>query len=445
MTTQIRLPVSTPAGRPSQARGTTSPGLDGFLEALDPTVMGPRLTAALGSERRACHVVDAKYEPGVRAVVLYQLGTDLVRGDLLAATSSAQAHPRIEPGLRVSVFPHDPDLPALPRAVDPTEVGPLLARGLGVRERLDRRALALRCRVFVLRYRPGKRATVRITAGLGAAGYVAKVYHDPGKAAAVALEAERLAAVVRPQAGILRFAPTLAHPSELSMVVQQAVQGESLDALITGSAGRSAAAAQGIQLAARALAEMHSGPIVSTRQRPVEQELRRFVARAMRIAAVDPQPGRTLASLAERLLDTHVGLPSGRVGLVHGDCKPAQFLLAGPGQVYLLDLDHCGVSDQAGDVGTFAASLRQLAVRRIAAGARPTQTAGLIALAEDFIAAYTQLRKGVDLDTAIRWHEVVALQRKALRAYARAPRSPLPTALVEEGHRCLDTVMRGWR
>lgn len=445
MTTQLRTLVPTPAGGPRRPPGSKRSDLDSFLEALDPQAMGPRLSAALGSGRRPCHVVDAKYEPGVRAVVLYQLGADLVRGDLLTAEAPAEARPpRIGPRLDVSVFPHDPDLPALPRAVEPAEVGPVLTGGLGVSARRDRRAMTLRCRVFLLRYRPGKRATVRITPGLSAAGYVAKVYHDPAKAAAVALEAERLAATVGPQ-GIVRFAPTVAHAPELSMVVQGAVHGTPLDTLVAGSRGTSTAAAQGIQLAARALAELHDGPIVSTRQRPVEQELRRFVARARRIATVDPPAGRALSSLAERLLATHAGLPPGPLGLVHGDCKPAQFLLADQGQVYLLDLDHCGVSDQAGDVGTFAASLRQLAVRRTASGGSPAPTAGLIALADDFIATYARHRTGVDLDTSIRWHEVVALQRKALRAYARAPRSPLPGALVAEGHRCLDRVTRGWR
>ena len=124
---------------------------------------------------------------------------------------------------------------------------------------------------------------------------------------------------------------------------------------------------------------------------------------------------------------------------MHGDCKPGQFLLPDDGTVYLLDFDHCGVSDQAGDAGTFVASLRQLAVRRTMAGASPASTAGFEALAEEFITTYSESMED-DLSTRIRWHEVVALQRKALRSFARSPKSPLPTALVEESHRCLDRV-----
>jgi hypothetical protein len=40
----------------------------------------------------------------------------------------------------------------------------------------------------------------------------------------------------------------------------------------------------------------------------------------------------------------------------------------------------------------------------------------------------------------IRWQEAVALQRKALRAFSRAPRSPLARALVAESNHCLDLL-----
>ena len=64
-------------------------------------------------------------------------------------------------------------------------------------------------------------------------------------------------------------------------------------------------------------------------------------------------------------------------------------MLPGDGTVYLLDFDHCGVSDQAGDAGTFVASLRQLAVRRTMAGASPVTIATFQALAEEFITTYS--------------------------------------------------------
>jgi hypothetical protein len=45
-----------------------------------------------------------------------------------------------------------------------------------------------------------------------------------------------------------------------------------------------------------------------------------------------------------------------------------------------------------------------------------------------------------ELRRRIAWYEAVALERKALRCFARAPRSPLTRALVEHGHACLDRL-----
>ena len=57
-----------------------------------------------------------------------------------------------------------------------------------------------------------------------------------------------------------------------------------------------------------------------------------------------------------------------------------------------------------------------------------------------FLEAYLSVR-GDRIDrNRIRWQEAVALQRKALRAFSRAPRSPLARALVAESNHCLDLL-----
>jgi aminoglycoside phosphotransferase (APT) family kinase protein len=416
-----------------------------FAAALNGHRMGPRLSAALRTPARPCHVLDAKYEPGIRANLLYQHGSDLVRGDLLTDGSPATAVVTDWPGVELSVYPQDPDLPTLPLAISPTEIGARIAALSSSLTPQQRRAFLLRCRVDLLRYRPGKRATVRLTASGAGPGYIGKVYHDSTKAAAVAQEAERLAGDLSrdPTRGGLRLAPTAAHLPDLAVVVQEAVSGQPLDAVLRAASTRPQAACAAVRTAASALAQLHddlgAGGLISTRQRPVEKELHRFRARASRIAGVDARVGEELLGVAQRLLETFRALPASEVGLVHGDCKPGQFLLAGHGRAYLLDFDHCGISDQAGDAGTFLASLRQAAVQQTLAGASPAATAAWAALGETFLNSYCELR-GENLCTRIRWHEIVALQRKALRSFARAPKSPLPIALVEESHRCLDRV-----
>jgi hypothetical protein len=387
--------------------------LDRFLDALQPWRMAPELAAATGSRHDTCHVLDAKYEPGVRAVILYALGDRLVRGDLLP----------LPDGVRISSFPHDPDLPSLPHLMDPATVGPLLGR-------------TGRTRVDLLRYRPGKRATVRVTSS--GSSVVAKAYHDPAKAAAVAVESVALADAVT-GATTVRFAPTVAHLDELGWVVQGPVSGVPLDALVGNTRLTPAESTSAVQLAARALAEVHASSPVLQRERSVDKELNRFGLRAGRIATVDPRLGDQADRLATRLIDAQQHLPSAVIGPVHGDCKPSQFLLAGP-TVHLLDLDHCGLSDQAADVGTFMATLRQYAIRHTLAGRPHTLTHRLPALAEDFLTAYLDARGDASGRSRIRWHEAVALERKALRSFARAPRSPVAAALIHEADRCLDRL-----
>jgi aminoglycoside phosphotransferase (APT) family kinase protein len=297
--------------------------------------------------------------------------------------------------------------------------------------------------VDLVRYRPGKRATLAVDVRRSSARaqrVVVKSYHDGRKAAAVAAEAVLLDLTADPSAP-LRFAPMLAHLPDLSVVVQGHVSGVRLDLVVGGGP---AAAAAALRRAAGALAALHRQPAISDRVRPVDEELTRFAARAARIAEVAPSSGDALLGLATRLAGTRRDVPSAEVGLVHGDCKPSQFLLRGERDVVLLDLDSCGRADPAGDVGTFLATLRQHALRRALAGGRPAPAPdGRTGAAEEFLRAYTRAVGAApqgDLRQRIAWYEAVALERKALRCFARAPRSPLTRSLVDAGHARLDRM-----
>jgi hypothetical protein len=407
-----------------------------FSQALRPTVMGPRLAVVTGSSA-PCRVLDAKYEPGVRGELLYQQGGHLVRGDLVAADGSRSdwhesGRVVVEPGVVLSPFPHDPDLPGLPAVMDPARLRAAL-------ESLDPDpaiATVGHWRPRLLRYRPGKRATV--LAGGGSTGAcIAKVYHQDRKAAVVAAEGPRLLAAA-PQDGPLRIAPVLGLVPDLRLVVQQVVGGVGLDAFLgdRGTAGRGWDFA--LRRAAHALAQLHAVPAVSGRRRSVDEELARFAQRAEGIAQVSPALGREALDLAERLTRTQALLPPPRLGTVHGDCKPSQFLLDND-DVWLLDLDHCGISDQAVDAGTFLATLRQLEVRHALAGRLGAGTSVYTRSRALFLRDYLGCTGQRDA-ARIRWQEAVALERKSLRAFARAPRSPLPAALVREAHRTLDSL-----
>jgi hypothetical protein len=291
--------------------------------------------------------------------------------------------------------------------------------------------------IELLRYRPGKRATVRATLDDGST-LVTKAYHDTDKAAAVAAESVALADATR-ETTYLRFAPTLRHHDALGWIVQAPVDGVPLDSILGNTERIPDEAHDAVLVAARALAEFHAARPELRRERSVPRELERFGLRASRIATVDPVVGNQAARLAERLVAVGDRLPAARIGPVHGDCKPSQFLLDGT-VVHLLDLDHVGLSEQAVDAGTFMATLRQYAVRHRLAG-RPAELAEqLSALADGFLAAYLEASGDDSQRARIHWHVAVALERKGLRAFARAPRSPVASTLFDEADRCLDTL-----
>jgi hypothetical protein len=412
------------------------------------------LLDALGLSRGACQILDAKYEPGVRCTVLYRVGPYLVRGDVAvgdwesAATGTADASVQppdapagrrvIAPGIGLSIFPADPGLPALAAATDPRVLHAAIRELLpGTHHRTDDGPVRL------LRYRPGRRATL-----LAAAGdpYVVKVYHDPGKALAVAEESVALQEALGSPVGPLSLAHTIGLLPGMPAVLQRAVPGHGLDQLLGSPRGRAAGLADAVRLAAQATAALHRAPVISNRLRPVHAELRRFQSRAARIACVDPAAGAQLTTLADRLISTQPTTPSLVPGLVHGDCKPSQFRLHN-GAVTLLDFDHCGVADPASDVGSFLASLRRAEVgERFVASPCCSRPGEIEALAGTFLQAYLDCgehRLGGTFRLRAGWYEAVALERKALRAYSRSPDSVLPALLVQEAHRVLDLVSGG--
>ena len=379
--------------------------------ALRAGAMRPPLLRAFGlSEGTPCHVVDAKYEAGSSCVVLYQLGEHLATGVL---SFDDAGHPddggvRVHPGMRAFLFPDDPKLPGLRAAMDPREVTRVLGEGGRSRTRLT-----------LLRYRPGKRATIRIDVrrDRGAWGLIGKVYSDQRKAAAVYEEALALTRALE-HAGRVCVARPEGLVAELGMVVWQRVAGAELEPHLDTARG-----VAHVRAAAEALAAVHALPPVSARTRPVTAELERFHRRAMNVARVAPAAGRRLTELATALVERATQVDHAPAGLVHGDCKPSQFRIDGS-QLALLDFDHCGLADPASDVGTFLASLRQ-------------RTRG--ALEAPFFETYaSRVHAGSALRDAVAWYESVALLRKALRAFARAPRSPVPALLAREGLRGLE-------
>jgi hypothetical protein len=395
----------------------------GLDAALDPRLMAVRLGGGA-----SCHVLDAKLEPGGTGVVLYRLGAALVLG-IIGPNGELRTYP----------FPLDPGLPGMAAAFDADAMRPVLARVIaGRRSRPDR---VLRYRAELIRYRPTRRCTLRLELGLAdrtRAALVrrrvlyAKLYHDPAKAAAA-----HAAQVMVSAAGSVRgvsFAQPAGFAPDMNLVLQEPLSGTPLEPLL----GTGEGAASG--MAAAAVAALHGLDVTGARERPIEPAVTRMRARADAVAQVDPSLGAAMATVAERLLRLLGRLDDwgGTLCLIHGDCKPSQFLFERSG-VAVLDLDHCGMADPASDVGAYLASLRALEARLPArSGAR-----GHTARARGrFVDAYVARRGGDGLLLRVRWYEAAALLRKGYRAFQRSPRSPLAPALVAAANRGLDALPR---
>ncbi len=378
-------------------------------DALRAGAMRAPLCDALGLPASTpCHVVDAKYEPGLSATVLYQLGARLVTAVVSFAADPDDAPGGVEvgPGVRAFPFPADPGLPGLLVAADPEALTAALAVDAGTR-----------LRVTLLRYRPGKRATLRIEMrGKGEPlALIGKVYAQGEKAAAVYDETRRLSAALG-DASPLLVIPAEAIVPSIPLVLWRAIPGEELDGRLPSGRGPELVAA-----AAEGLAAVHAVDPVTERQRPLAAELARVDRRGANIERVSPELGRSLREWASTLCDRGATLEHPEPGLVHGDCKPSQFRLSGPA-LALLDFDHCGLADPASDVGTFLATLRQRSHA---------------ALEGPFLDAYTRVTDHDSGRQRAAWYQSVALLRKALRAFARSPRSPEPHRLAVEGLDCL--------
>ncbi len=417
-------------------------------ELLDPAAMRPVLVARAGAAPDArCRVLDAKYEAGQSATVLFEVGTRLV-------TVLADAA-----GFEAFVFPDDPVLASLPSLIAPGPMAERLSRILNLS--------VVACRPRLVRYRAAKRATLAVAMRVLEADRLVnrqvfvKVYSNTAKAEAVFAEGRALwMSVTAAGCGDLVLAEPLAFDEEVGMIVQATIGAmshsdfhvgadtartsfplkgllgpmDNLDSLLAvAPSGRlDLRAGTGLAGAARAIAAVHREEPVSTRSRTSETELRRFAARAGRIEATGAAVGSHLVALAGDLAQAHRNLPPPAVGLVHGDCKPSQFLVAhsrrdghGSASTGLLDFDHCGLADPAYDVGSFLAALRK---RHLTQSSQLGDWPGRV-----FLDTYCRaVDKTPDFSTLVGWHEAAALMRKSLRAFARAPRSPLPRLLATE-------------
>ena len=439
--------------------------------ALSPRKMGPLLEEVFRPEMEdtedqsittgargrpyECHIVDAKYEPGSYCTILYELEDDVISGAIKWEFDESETSETIAVipslGMRVYRFPNDPALASLTKALDSQTVSAALSQAMP--EFQADAVRILRCNVKTLRFRPGRRCTVRLTVWLRDKGsgeiykrvLYGKIYHDLEKAERVYQQMLSLSNSLPAQSRRVSFATASAFLPDLAMVLQDPMEGVPLDSMLScdtkecnprGFAGTVAAAS--------ALAAFHSSGLTAGKPRSIQSELARFKKRGARIGQVNSELGNHMIKLADALstwLDM-LDQWGATTCLVHGDCKPAQFLIQDE-HVALLDFDHCGMADPAVDVGTFLATLQQMMVKQTLKnrGKPALCTAWMPELKQRFLDAYcgTSGSPSGFLHLAA-WYEAVGLLRKAIRGFERSPYSPLPQALLAEAWKGLESL-----
>lgn len=430
--------------------------------ALNTQIMAGYLAKAFpnGEHEPDVRVLDMKYEVGEYCTILYQLGGRMVIGTFRWGHAEGElpdTAQTIEPlGMQVYSFEQDPALPGLATAMDARRMRAALIAALP--EYADGPRELIRVKARPLRYRPGRRCTLRFDMWEreGRSGVYSrrtlfgKAYHDYGKAASVYNEMQLLAASAPAQEGRVVLAPAEAFLPDLLIVLQSPVVGEPLELYLEGLQGRvtqgDARGWEGVIRSAGALAAVHTSGVAADRERPIDKELTRFVKRARQAAQVDPAVGGRLVELAEALPKWRPLLPEWgeRLTVVHGDCKHSQCMLTAQG-VAILDWDHIGLADPATDIGTYLATFRQMGIHQElkARGSAASQARKqwLRELEDAFLDEYVAASGfGETFYPRARWYEAVALMRKALRAFSRAPQSPMPQAQAEEAWRILEEL-----
>jgi aminoglycoside phosphotransferase (APT) family kinase protein len=432
--------------------------------ALDPRAMEPHLAALIAKrdptsslpKGARCRVTDAKYDPGKGCSIVYRIGGRIALGRL----RWRDGEPVLDPGAYVTasgvsltLFPDDPAMPNLRRALDPGAMSSALAAALPeCREGWK----IVQCTTKPVRYRPSRRCTLRIDLWLRAerdgtmtaCTLYGKVYHDIAKAASVFDEMQQLSDAAASHPSGLTLAAPAAFLPDLPMVLQRPVSGTPLVEFFGRPARRlPERAREGVEQSAAALAMLQELGVKSDRERPARAELRKMERRARSTAMVDEKLGYEMERLVNDLDEKadRLGIDEADMGLVQGDCKPDQFLLDGR-TTTILDFDHCGTADPATDVATFLATLRQLRIRAALkspqAAAAVTNSRWLLDAHQTFLDQYSRTRGDeVDFGRRAVWYEAQALLRKAQRGFARSIRSRLPAALIEEAWRCLDAAL----
>jgi ABC-type multidrug transport system fused ATPase/permease subunit len=338
-----------------------------------------------------------------------------------------------EAQLALAAFPVDPDLPTLPRAMDPDTLRGLASNGRSDLQPAVEVAHRPREGACVLRYR-FVRQDDRPTSGPRRVLY-GKVYADDRGQRVDgylrALERDRLA---RHSLRAARFPTSVAYLPDTRLLVTSELAGDAqvprLLRATLGSNGAAAAAAAELRVAVRnagrALAALHSGDVAEA---PVHRPADEVASLRRDLATVEEVWPDVAARVARALDPPSRAVPNvRRLVLSHGDFTPSQVLGLDGHAPAVLDLDTLRWADPAEDLGRYLAHVALLAAR--AGDPSPGDT--LEHLAEELVAGYVESSArptAVPVPDRIAYYMSTTLARSALNSCRQLKTRRLELAL----------------
>lgn len=259
-----------------------------------------------------------------------------------------------ERGMRLQIWPFDPEFPNLVRLGNPAHVAGMLA-SLGIA--MDGEHMPL---VTPIRYRPGERHVLRYeldssNAALGRLLY-AKLYSSPEDAARAFGIANRVVDwLSENDQGLQGIRPAAMSPQE-AVILYPHAPGIPLSHQFRRSPRW---LAKQLQTIGRALATLHSAPEAlqaNLKQNTFAREAKVVLRASEHIHALLPETYNKIAALVEQAGEQYERLPQEQPTFTHSDFKSDHILSTAQG-LTLIDFDTCTLTDPALDLGKFLADL----------------------------------------------------------------------------------------
>lgn len=262
----------------------------------------------------------------------------------------------LDQGIKLQVWPFDPEFPQLVRLGNPSYVAEMFA-SLGIAHNLKQMPV-----VTPIRYRPGERHVLRCEiyspktpAGRGQRLY-AKLYSNAHDAARAFGVANRVVDWLATNNQGLQGNRPEAMSQEDGVVFYPHAPGIPLSHQLNRS--RRWLAAQ-LQMIGRALAILHNGPETlqsELKQNTLTNEVKVVKRASEHIQVLLPETYAKILEILDKVQGHYSNLPQEKPTFTHSDFK-ADHLLSTPQGLTLIDFDTCTLTDPALDIGKFLADL----------------------------------------------------------------------------------------